>query len=335
MLSYKKFLYDKNNIKFITILFSWILASVIIYTSENFIKINNSNSNSFVLNEEPYKYYGSFEVDINRITKLYISDSERLSTNDLIKVFEKNNYKYENIIKYKKVPNIYISSLPNDFSKVSSSKKKSLFIRSLLPLIIKENEKIISLNKRIRLLQSKFNQINRKDAVWLKNNLIAYKTDTMRIEELLMKVDIIPVSIALAQAAIESGWGTSRFSIEGNALYGQWSWKKGSGIIPKERKKDEKYEVKSFLSLGSSVESYMKNLNTHPNYENFRINRALLRSHNMSISGLKLYKYLNDYAANDKYAEILFNVIEKNNLDRFENISIHFIMTEEALLDLI
>ena len=109
-----------------------------------------------------------FEVDINRITKLYISDSERLSTNDLIKVFEKNNYKYENIIKYKKVPNIYISSLPNDFSKVSSSKKKSLFIRSLLPLIIKENEKIISLNKRIRLLQSKFNQINRKDAVWLK-----------------------------------------------------------------------------------------------------------------------------------------------------------------------
>ena len=335
MLSYKKFLYDKNNIKFITILFSWILASVIIYTSENFIKINNSNSNSFVLNEEPYKYYGSFEVDINRITKLYISDSERLSTNDLIKVFEKNNYKYENIIKYKKVPNIYISSLPNDFSKVSSSKKKSLFIRSLLPLIIKENEKIISLNKRIRLLQSKFNQINRKDAVWLKNNLIAYKTDTMRIEELLMKVDIIPVSIALAQAAIESGWGTSRFSIEGNALYGQWSWKKGSGIIPKERKKDEKYEVKSFLSLGSSVESYMKNLNTHPNYENFRINRALLRSHNMSISGLKLYKYLNDYAANDMYAEILFNVIEKNNLDQFENISIHFIMTEEALLDLI
>ena len=333
MLNYKKFLLDKNNIKFITILFSWILVSVIIYTSGNFIKINNKNS--LAINDEPYRSYGSFETDINRITKLYIVDSEKLLANDLIKIFEKNNYEYENIIKYKKVPNIYISSLPKDFSEISSSKKKSLFIKSLLPLIIKENEKIISLNQRIRLLQSEFNQINRKDAVWLKKTLIEYKTNTMRVEDLLTKVDIIPVSIALAQAAIESGWGTSRFSIEGNALYGQWSWKKGSGIVPKERKKDENYEVKSFLSLGGSVESYMKNLNTHPNYNNFRINRALLRSHNISISGLKLYEYLNAYAADDKYAETLLNVIEKNNLDQFENVSIHFIVTEETLLDLI
>ena len=284
---------------------------------------------------KPYASIDADDNEINRITKLYAVDEEKFLTKDLVNVFNKNNYNYETVLKHKKVPNLYISSLPEDFSKiVSSSKKKSLFVRSILPLIVKENNRIKTLSSRIKNLRSNFKKIGRSEAIWLDKMMSSYKVKSNDINDLITKVDIIPVSIALGQAAIESGWGTSRFAMEGNALYGQWSWKTGSGIVPKGRDVNEVYEVKSFLSLSNSVSSYMKNLNTHQNYKNFRVNRKLLREHNIPVSGLYLYKYLDKYAIDSNYSDTLKKIIDINKFEELENVEIQFIDSDPSLLNL-
>jgi Bax protein len=225
--------------------------------------------------------------------------------------------------------------LPEDFSKiVASSKKKSLFVRSILPLIVKENNRIETLNNRVKNLKNNFSKINRSEAMWLDKMMSSYKVKSNDINDLIIKVDIIPVSIALGQAAIESGWGTSRFAMEGNALYGQWSWKTGSGIVPKERDVNEVYEIKSFLSLSNSVASYMKNLNTHQNYKNFRTNRKLLREHNIPVLGSYLYQYLDKYAVDSNYSNTLKKIIDSNKFEELENVEIQFMDTEPSLLNL-
>jgi Bax protein len=170
--------------------------------------------------------------------------------------------------------------------------------------------------------------------MWLGKMMSSYKVKSNDINDLIIKVDIIPVSIALGQAAIESGWGTSRFAMEGNALYGQWSWKTGSGIVPKERDVNDVYEIKSFLSLSNSVASYMKNLNTHQNYNNFRINRKLLREHNIPVLGSYLYQYLDKYAVDSNYSNTLKKIIDINKFEELENVEIQFMDTDPSLLNL-
>ena len=321
-----------SHFKFFILTLFWIFSLLILIST-------NQSSNQVIKKPiTPVKPYASIDIDeneINRITKLYAVDEEKFLTKDLVNVFNKNNYHYEAVLKHKKVPNLYISSLPEDFSKiVASSKKKSLFVRSILPLIVKENNRIETLNNRVKNLKNNFSKINRSEAMWLDKMMSSYKVKSNDINDLIIKVDIIPVSIALGQAAIESGWGTSRFAMEGNALYGQWSWKTGSGIVPKERDVNEVYEIKSFLSLSNSVASYMKNLNTHQNYKNFRTNRKLLREHNIPVLGSYLYQYLDKYAVDSNYSNTLKKIIDSNKFEELENVEIQFMDTEPSLLNL-
>ena len=107
---------------------------------------------------------------------------------------------------------------------------------------------------------------------WLKKKYKAYKVPDKNIKELIEKIDIIPTSIALAQAAKESGWGTSRFALEGNAIYGQWTWN-GDGIEPLEKSKDQNHKILKFPLLRASVKAYITNLNSHRGYKKFRVKR--------------------------------------------------------------
>jgi len=133
-----------------------------------------------------------------------------------------------------------------------------------------------------------------------------------------MRMDIIPVSIALAQAANESGWGTSRFALEGNALFGQWTWSK-KGISPKDKDPDQSHKILQFQVLKASVKAYKNNLNTHNAYREFREVRAQLRQENKLIIGLDLTKYLKNYAGiGEKYVTILEDIIENNSLTDFD-----------------
>jgi Bax protein len=133
-------------------------------------------------------------------------------------------------------------------------------------------------------------------------------------------MDIIPASLALAQAAKESGWGTSRFALEGNAIFGQWTWN-GKGIAPLDRDNDKKHKILKFPILRASVKAYQNNLNTHKSYLKFREKRSELREKNKIIAGLALTNTLNNYAqTGSTYTKILNKIINQNRLFDFERV---------------
>mgnify|MGYP002035989590 CR=1 FL=1 len=234
-------------------------------------------------------------------------------------LFDDSGYNLSKVRKGKKVKPFYISLLPKDLSKIEDYKeRKELFIRIILPLIIKENEKIKKDRKRLfKILAKKSNTKSEKN--WLEWKFKEYKIKNHDISELKIRMDIVPVSLAIAQAAIESGWGTSRFALEGNALFGQWTWS-GKGLRPLESTEDSNHKVMRFRILRASINAYKKNLNTHSGYEKFREARANLRNNNEKLTGLKLTKYLDKYAANgEEYVKKIEQTINKNSLTDFEN----------------
>ncbi len=220
------------------------------------------------------------------------------------------------------VPNIIITKLPSSIKTLKSSdKRKTLFIKIALPIIIKENEKLELMHNKIRNLGNRIDFISRSDAEWLSSKMKEYKLKEYSIDKLLQKVDKIPVSLALAQAAIESGWGTSRFAIEGNALFGQYIWDQNNdGIVPENRDLGESYKIKSFATLTDSVSSYMKNLNTNYHYSEFRLNRYIMRNRNLPLDGILLSNYLYNYSIEDDYSEKIKNIIKTNKFEDFEHL---------------
>ena len=199
-----------------------------------------------------------------------------------------------------------------------TKERKELFIKIILPLILQENEKIKEDREKLfKVLAKKSN--SKQERNWLKWKFKEYKIKNSDISELKIRMDIIPVSLAIAQAAIESGWGTSRFALEGNALYGQWTWS-DNGLKPLENDDDKNHRVMRFKILTASIKAYKKNLNTHSGYIEFREARANLRNQNEKVTGLKLTQYLDKYSAQGKkYTEILKTTIKKNSLSDFEN----------------
>ena len=135
-------------------------------------------------------------------------------------------------------------------------------------------------------------------------------------------MDIIPVSLAIAQAAKETGWGTSRFAIEGNALFGQWTWS-GEGIKPAGADTDATYKVMKFNVLKASVRAYQRNLNTHSSYKKFRFIRAQLRDDNKKLDSLKLAECLDNYAqTGTEYTKVLKQIIQQNQLKDFDEVKL-------------
>ena len=155
---------------------------------------------------------------------------------------------------------------------------------------------------------------------WLRQKLLEYKVKKGNMEELLLRIDIIPTSIALAQAAKESGWGTSRFALEGNAIFGQWTWS-GKGIAPLDRASNKKHKILKFPILRASVKAYQNNLNTHKSYLKFREKRSIMREKKRDISGLELTETLKNYAqTGSEYTKILNQIIKQNRLTDFEHV---------------
>ena len=186
-----------------------------------------------------------------------------------------------------------------------------------MPLILDENEKISNdRNKLFKILGKNFNTVGER--VWLKRRFKEYKIEDRDLSKLKMRMDIIPVSVAIAQAANESGWGTSRFALEGNALFGQWTWSK-KGISPKKKDPNATHKILQFQILKASVRAYKNNLNTHNAYKEFREERAKIRENGDQLEGLLLTKYLKNYASiGVKYVEILESIIKNNSLMDFD-----------------
>ena len=241
-----------------------------------------------------------------------------LNAETTLNLFEDLNYDLKSIRNGQKVKPIYLTKLPKDLKSLGDTKtKRELFIKIILPLILNENEKILQDRKKLfKILSKNFNTPGER--VWLKRRFKEYKIEDKDLGKLKMRMDIVPVSIAIAQAANESGWGTSRFALEGNALFGQWTWSK-KGITPKNKDPNQSHKVLQFQILKASVRAYKNNLNTHNAYKEFREVRAQMRQEGNIIDGLALVKYLKNYAAiGEEYVAILGSIINRNSLTDFD-----------------
>lgn len=227
------------------------------------------------------------------------------------------------------VPAVFASKLPEVLPEIRETRlKKRTFFRVVLPLILESNTRILA--KREYLLDlSTRPTLAPEELEWLRELAQDYEVDPDApdmTEELLRRVDIIPPSLAMAQSITESGWGTSRFAHNGRALYGQRTWSRGGGIIPKQRRSGETYEVRAFRSLLESVESYMRNLNTHPAYDELRRRRANDRDIGRPLSGHVLAAGLDRYAeTGEQYVEELRTLMRVNRLADFDKASLRTI----------
>jgi len=248
-------------------------------------------------------------------------------------LFEKLNYTPEAWqAGIREVPRAYLTTIAprwrDSVSKeVTVLTKKRIFFRALAPLALRSNELI--LRDRTRLLELRdhlgnFGEVKADDHAWLARLAVQYGVvenedatiDQSAIDELMVRVDVVPVSLVLSQCAEESGWGTSRFAAEGNALFGQWSWG-GEGIKPDQQRQGMgDYRIAAFETPLASVMAYMKNLNTHAAYAGLRAKRAEMRAAGSRISGWELAETLDKYSERGQaYVESLHGIMRVNKLD--------------------
>ena len=253
-----------------------------------------------------------------------------LNAQTVLNLFEDLEYDLDKVRDEKQVKPIYFTRLPRDLDQIKTIKtKKETFLQIVLPLVVAENEKIET--DRNYLLKVIRDNDSSEKLQWLKRKFKEYKVKDGDINELIEKVDIVPTSIALAQAAKESGWGTSRFALEGNAIFGQWTWD-GVGIEPLDKSDDQSHKILKFPILRASVKAYITNLNTHPSYKNFREKRLMLRQSNKALSGIDLIHELENYAETGKeYTRILEQIIEQNDLQEFESVVIDDLKSSNQL----
>ena len=330
-----KSLYLTGLASFLIVMFSFIIPlSVDIdnqIASNNQSKINNSKTDfEKILSGENIDDKDKVDegLDLSNILEDVFKfdelpeDTVRLSASTIEQLFKDTNYSLSEVRRTKKVKPIRLSLLPNEMKSIESSgKRKSLFIKIILPLVLEENNRIIIDRKKLFSILNK-NKNSKDEIKWLNQKFKQYGVINKDLATLKVRMDIIPVSLAIAQAAKETGWGTSRFAIEGNALFGQWTWS-GEGIKPAGADTDATYKVMKFNVLKASVRAYQRNLNTHSSYKKFRFVRAQLRDDNKKLDSLKLAEYLDNYAqTGTEYTKVLKQIIQQNQLKDFDEVKL-------------
>jgi Bax protein len=232
----------------------------------------------------------------------------------------------------REIPRVYLADVPETWrerngKELSVADKKRLFFRLIAPIVLRINELILEDRTRAKELTRRLAQgqsVTPEDQTWLTELAVKYKVlesasarlDSDTFPELLLRVDIVPPSLSLAQAASESGWGTSRFAAQGNSLFGQWTW--GKGLKPAEQRASAlgDYRVAAFDSTAQAAYSYALNLNTAPAYRDLRLKRAELRRQSLRVSGAVLAETLLHYSERGQaYVDDLKALIRNNRLD--------------------
>ena len=307
--------------------FFYIVPILINFTDNNFNTKEYTNNSkkilAYTLNKKNKKESSVLKeedllLDIFSLNNLE-NDSVRLSASTIKQLFEDTGYNLNDVRKKKLVKPVALTLLPQEIKMIENSKKrKEFFIQIVLPLIIEENNNIKLDRNTLFTIINKSNNSN-SEKQWLEKKYKQYGVKSGDLSSLKIRMDEIPVSLAIAQAAKETGWGTSRFALEGNALFGQWTWS-GEGLKPKEAKEGEKHKVMKFNILQASVRAYQRNINTHSTYKDFRKARAKLRDSNKPLDSIVLSKYLNKYAeTGNQYVEVLQKIIKQNKLQDFDD----------------
>ena len=330
-----KSLYLTGIASFLIVMFSFIIPlSVDIdnqIASNNDSKINNSKTDfEKVLSGESIDDKEKVDegLDLSNILEDVFKfdelpeDTVRLSASTIEQLFKDTNYSLSEVRSTKQVKPIRLSLLPNEMKTIENSgKRKNLFIKIILPLVLEENNRIIIDRKKLFTILNK-NKNSKDEIKWLNQKFKQYGVVNKDLATLKVRMDIIPVSLAIAQAAKETGWGTSRFAVEGNALFGQWTWS-GEGIKPAGADTNATYKVMKFNVLKASVRAYQRNLNTHSSYKKFRFIRAQLRDDNKKLDSLKLAEYLDNYAqTGTEYTKVLKQIIQQNQLKDFDEVKL-------------
>tara|TARA_B100000809_G_scaffold254647_1_gene292104 strand:- start:2310 stop:3446 length:1137 start_codon:yes stop_codon:yes gene_type:complete len=243
----------------------------------------------------------------------------RFKASTLEQIYKDNDFKLKDIRIEKTVKPVKIDLLPKEIKSIENTKKrKELFIQIVLPLILEENTRIKLDRKKLFVILNKNNNTE-SEKKWLKSKFKQYGVVNRDLTTLKVRMDEIPVSLAIAQAAKETGWGTSRFALEGNALFGQWTFS-GEGIKPAAADSNASHKVMKFKVLQASVRAYQRNLNTHSSYREFRKVRAIQRDNQGQLNSLELVNYLDKYAETGKeYTRILKLIIKQNKLTDFDD----------------
>jgi Bax protein len=206
--------------------------------------------------------------------------------------------------------------LPAGLVNLSVGERKRIFVETVLPLVLRENEHIRATRAKLLALDARRvggGGLSSGDRSWLEGLAKLYRVPDADVDELARRVDVVPPSLAIAQAAEESGWGTSRFARLGNALFGQWTSVRGEGIVPLGRDDGPHHEVKAYQALAESVRDYMRNLNTHSAYKDLRQLRAQKRSAGLPPAGHDLSAALVRYSARgENYVRSLRTIIRVN-----------------------
>jgi len=220
------------------------------------------------------------------------------------------------------VPRVVARTLPKDFKQIdSAAHRKTLFIKTLLPLVLQVNERIISDRRRVialRKLVESGRKLPTKARFWLADRERRYRVEKGDFETLLDRMDVIPPSIALAQSAEETGWGTSRFARHGQALFGQEAYRDHVAQMAPRNGAD--YKIRVFDDLMTSVVTYIYNLNIHPAYREFRLARAAMRSEDGALDAHELAGHLSRYSERGQdYIDTILAIIRQNDLDELDS----------------
>lgn len=235
----------------------------------------------------------------HHITPLKISADTTLA---LQNIFASNDYAWPPTGQ-KSVPPLLLTKLPGDFAELTShNKRRELFLRSLLPIVLIENRRLREQRALAAwLLDGRMPATDSPMHTWLSALALQFRirgnlAEPAVRDKLLGRLDVIPPELALAQAAIETGWGSSRFALEGNSLFGQWTYTSGKGLEPNQRDKEASHLVASFPDLRASVRAYMRNLNTGNAYHEFRTARAATRAAGQTLHANELAVHLHRYS---------------------------------------
>ena len=223
------------------------------------------------------------------------------------------------------VPRIFLGVMPRDLGAIrQTARRKALFFQTMLPLVLRVNEEIVTNRRRLWQLRHRLRvgeRLSAVDRLWLVVMAERYGVRRDDLDGMAQRVDTIPVSLALAQAAEESGWGTSRFAREGNAMFGEWTFSATAGLKPRNRDQGASHRVRAFDRLIDSVRAYAHNLNTHRAYREFRSQRAALRRQGRPLDGTALAGALHRYSERGAdYVAGIRAIISANDLSRLDGV---------------
>lgn len=266
------------------------------------------------------------------------------STGQMSATFRHAGFDLAQAVRTGNVPRIAIEKLPPDWveKRMTAPERKALFFEMMLPLVLIANDEIMAERQRLLRLMADAEDAEgtspgEEDQRWLRDTLAKYRFEAGKKAadpkntvpslpdraDILTRVDIVPPALALAQGAVESAWGRSRFARQGNAMFGQWTWQAGAGIVPNKRAAGKTHEVRAFPSLLASVQAYMRNLNTSRAYRELRAERAALRAANRTITGRALAGHLHRYSEEgEEYVAKIRQMIRVNGLDRFDRLGL-------------